>query len=159
MTPAWKTQYSPISATSGRYADELVSRQQEKQDVGMIITLVFGKLTRQVLCVEAGNDFVDLLLSFLTLPMGCKVNLLSGPSLLPSKESISAGLISPTPQTAPKNLYGKAWSSVANIYQSVFKVETSFKWIKDCSWTIGPKFPLFVSTFCHFHHREKRGKR
>jgi hypothetical protein len=46
------------------------------------ITLLFSKVSRQVLCVEAGKEFVDFLLAFLTLPVGCIVKLLGDASML-----------------------------------------------------------------------------
>lgn len=46
------------------------------------ITLLFSKVSRQVLCVEAGKEFVDFLLAFLSLPVGCIVKLLGDASML-----------------------------------------------------------------------------
>ncbi|KAL3679160.1 hypothetical protein R1sor_022116 [Riccia sorocarpa] len=71
------------------------------------------------------KDFVDLLLSFLTLPMGCIVKLLSGPPLLPSQATNSVGLTSSIPQTAGKNLHGKACTGIASIHESVVQMEDS----------------------------------
>lgn len=44
---------------------------------GIQITLMYSKSSQQVLFVEAGKDFVDLVVGFLTLPIGCVIKLLS----------------------------------------------------------------------------------
>ena len=42
------------------------------------VTLLCSKANGRVLYLEAGKDFVDILLSFLTLPVGTVIKLLSG---------------------------------------------------------------------------------
>lgn len=46
-------------------------------DKGIHITLMYSKSSQQILFVEAGKDFVDLVVGFLTLPIGCVIKLLS----------------------------------------------------------------------------------
>jgi len=41
------------------------------------ITLMYCKSSQQILFVEAGKDFVDLVVGFLALPIGCVIKLLS----------------------------------------------------------------------------------
>ena len=45
-------------------------------DKGISITLMYSKTSQQILFVEAGKDFVDLVVGFLTLPIGCVIKLL-----------------------------------------------------------------------------------
>lgn len=99
------------------------------------ITLLFSKATRQVLCLEAGKDFVDTLMGFLTLPVGCIIKLLEAASMIHRPECKlapppSAPLVFPpgTPYTPrpkkEKNDAGEhfAMSSIANILDSVVKL-------------------------------------
>jgi hypothetical protein len=44
---------------------------------GIPVTIMYHRATRQVLFLEAGKDFVDLIMGFLTLPMGSIIKLLS----------------------------------------------------------------------------------
>lgn len=44
---------------------------------GISITLMYSKTSKQILFVEAGKDFVDLVVGFLTLPIGCVIKVLS----------------------------------------------------------------------------------
>lgn len=46
-------------------------------DKGIQIMLMYSKSSQQILFVEAGKDFVDLVVGFLTLPIGCVIKLLS----------------------------------------------------------------------------------
>lgn len=46
-------------------------------DKGISLTLMYSKTSQQILFVEAGKDFVDLVVGFLTLPIGCVIKLLS----------------------------------------------------------------------------------
>lgn len=46
-------------------------------DKGIHITLMYSKSSQQILFVEAGKDFVDLVVGFLTLSIGCVIKLLS----------------------------------------------------------------------------------
>jgi hypothetical protein len=58
---------------------------------GISITLMYSKTSQQILFVEAGKDFVDLVVGFLTLPIGCVIKLLSESELYPLQLIVSAG--------------------------------------------------------------------
>lgn len=107
-----------------------------KVDPTLPITLLFSKATRQVLCVEAGKDFVDTLMGFLTLPVGCIVKLLEQASMIHRPEC----KLAPRPSTplvfppdcpytpAPKkgkNDSGEhfAMSSISNVFESVVRLD------------------------------------
>lgn len=44
---------------------------------GIPVTIMYHRVTRQVLFLEAGKDFVDLIMGFLTLPLGSILKLSS----------------------------------------------------------------------------------
>lgn len=107
-----------------------------KRDDSIPITLLFSKATRQVLCVEAGKDFVDTLIGFLTLPVGRIIKFLEGASMIHRPEC----KVAPRPSTtvtfppgcpySPAPRKGKtdsgehfAMSSISNILQSVAKLD------------------------------------
>ena len=122
-----------------------------KVDPSIPITLLFSKATRQVLCLEAGKDFVDTLMGFLTLPVGCIIKLLEAASMIHRPECkiappLSAPLVfppglpyTPGPKKA-KNHAGEhfAMSSVANILDSVVKLNNEAMTI-DKSALVDPK--------------------
>ncbi|CAM6106853.1 unnamed protein product [Calypogeia fissa] len=56
------------------------------EEVRLRVTLLYSKVTGEVLCLETGKDFVDLLLGFLTLPLGCILKLLMEGSLVEPQE-------------------------------------------------------------------------
>lgn len=103
-----------------------------KVDPTIPITLLFSKATRQVLCLEAGKDFVDSLLGFLTLPMGCIIKLLEEASMIHRPEC----KVAPPPAAAgkpytPRPKQGKndscehfSMSSISNIFESVVRLDT-----------------------------------
>lgn len=108
-----------------------------KVDPTLPITLLFSKATRQVLCLEAGKDFVDTLMGFLTLPVGCIVKLLEQASMIHRPEC----KIAPRPSTplvfppdcpyTPGPKKGKndagehfAMSSISNVFESVVKLDS-----------------------------------
>lgn len=43
----------------------------------VLITLMYSRASQHILFVEAEKDFVDLVVGFLTLPIGCAIKLLS----------------------------------------------------------------------------------
>lgn len=107
-----------------------------KVDPTLPITLLFSKATRQVLCLEAGKDFVDTLMGFLTLPVGCIVKLLEEASMIHRPEC----KIAPRPSTplvfppdcpyTPGPKKGKndsgehfAMSSISNVFESVVRLD------------------------------------
>lgn len=49
----------------------------QNADKDILITLMYSRASQQVLFVEAEKDFVDLVVGFLTLPIGCAMKLLS----------------------------------------------------------------------------------
>ena len=49
--------------------------QNVEKDI--LITLMYSRASQQILFVEAEKDFVDLVVGFLTLPIGCAIRLLS----------------------------------------------------------------------------------
>jgi hypothetical protein len=99
------------------------------------ITLLFSKVSRQVLCVEAGKEFVDFLLAFLTLPVGCIVKLLGDASMLMRVHSSSDddGPLQQSSSSTPNNSStimevmedNKVMTSMANVFDSVQRFENS----------------------------------
>ena len=49
----------------------------QNSDKDILITLMYSRASQQVLFVEAEKDFVDLVVGFLTLSIGCAIKLLS----------------------------------------------------------------------------------
>jgi hypothetical protein len=107
-----------------------------KVDPAIPITLLFSKATRQVLCVEAGKEFVDTLMGFLTLPVGCIIKLLEEAAMIHRPECKMAPPLSPpltfppgTPYT-PRLKKGEnesgehfSMSSISNIFGSVVRLD------------------------------------
>lgn len=134
MTPTGSNQSLCMSTTVAEsMSDDIVVDQQpqnHQQPDSISVTVVFSKVTRQVLCLEAGKDFVDLLLSFLTLPIGSIVKLLSDASLLKSQESISAAGSKDGAKGAPREA-SRGWgtaaplSAMSSVYDSVVKMDDS----------------------------------
>ncbi|CAK9255492.1 unnamed protein product [Sphagnum jensenii] len=111
---------------------------KEEETIG--ITLLFSKLSRQVLCVEAGKDFVDMLVGFLTLPMGCIVKLLTQAAMIHKPETYVVVLAPSSPPLlmppslpytpSPKKAKQKcnehfAMTSISNVFDSVVRFEAS----------------------------------
>jgi hypothetical protein len=127
---------------------------KEEETIG--ITLLFSKLSRQVLCVEAGKDFVDMLVGFLTLPMGCIVKLLTQAAMIHKPETYVVVLApsSPPPPPllmppslpytpSPKKAKQKctehfAMTSISNVFDSVVRFEAS-KMVIDKKCLLDPK--------------------
>ncbi|RVW28229.1 hypothetical protein CK203_083696 [Vitis vinifera] len=86
----------------------------------MKVKLLINKSSRRVLCLEAKEDFMNLVLSFLTLPLGSIIRLLRGHSSL---------------------------GSVDNLYKSVgrSKMEDFFNSTKSKDLLLNPKLPLHFS--------------
>ena len=112
------------------------------------ITLLFSKATRQVLCLEAGKDFVDTLMGFLTLPVGCIVKLLEEATMIHRPECKIAPPLSPFPISPPNSPRPKkeennsgehfSMSSISNIFGSVVRLDSKqMSANKDC--LIDPK--------------------
>ncbi|KAF7051175.1 hypothetical protein CFC21_059444 [Triticum aestivum] len=80
-------------------------RQETNQtpDPQMSIKLFFDKEDRKVMYAECKHDFVDLLLSFLTYPMGCILKNLAGTSHRTLLD----------PNIAPLKMHGANWSDQA----------------------------------------------
>lgn len=107
-----------------------------KEEETIPITLLFSKASRQVLCVEAGKDFVDMLMGFLTLPIGCIVKILAEATMIHRPEVHNAPLPTPPltfPPTLPYTPGGKkekdkynehfAMTAIANVFDSVARLE------------------------------------
>lgn len=112
-------------------------------DEALTVSLLYSKVTGQVLCIETGKEFVDLLLGFLTLPLGCVVKLLTEGSLLEPQELSSSGALErlglSSAQSTNSSSHGRAphprerqkdaaappppLTSIANLYESVAKME------------------------------------
>ncbi|KAJ9701516.1 hypothetical protein PVL29_006742 [Vitis rotundifolia] len=86
----------------------------------MKVKLLINESSRRVLCLEAKEDFMNLVLSFLTLPLGSIIRLLRGHSSL---------------------------GSVDNLYKSVgsSKMEDFFNSTKSKDLLLNPKLPLHFS--------------
>ncbi|KAH8959816.1 hypothetical protein BDL97_06G097400 [Sphagnum fallax] len=121
---------------------------KEEETIG--ITLLFSKVSRQVLCVESGKDFVDMLVGFLTLPMGCIIKLLSQAALIHKPEMYCPApalplAMSPLPYTpsSKKVNRGKcnehfAMTSISNVFDSVVRLEDS-RMVTDKKCLLDPK--------------------
>lgn len=57
-------------------------KPSQKQEDSIPVTILFSKASKQVVCIEAGKDFVDMLIGFLTLPISCLVRVLNGAALI-----------------------------------------------------------------------------
>ena len=55
---------------------------------GMYVNLLYSESMKKVVCLEAQEDFVDFLFSFLTLPLGSIVRLLPHKSSLRSMDNL-----------------------------------------------------------------------
>jgi hypothetical protein len=121
---------------------------KEEETIG--ITLLFSKVSRQVLCVESGKDFVDMLVGFLTLPMGCIIKLLSQAALIHKPEMYSPAPalplpMSPLPYTPSSKKVNKekcnehfAMTSISNVFDSVVRLEDS-RMVTDKKCLLDPK--------------------
>jgi hypothetical protein len=74
------------------------------------LTVLVDREKRKVLFAEAGNDFVDVLLSFLTLPLGTIARLIA-------KES---------------NIEAVRLGSLSSLYQSVSDLDEKYLWSSTC---------------------------
>ena len=86
----------------------------------MKVKLLINKSSRRVLCLEAKEDFTNLVLSFLTLPLGSIIRLLGGHSSMGSLD----------------NLYETVGSS---------KMKDFFNSTKSKDLLLNPKLPLHFS--------------
>lgn len=121
---------------------------KEEETIG--ITLLFSKVSRQVLCVESGKDFVDMLVGFLTLPMGCIIKLLSQAALIHKPEMYCPApalplAMSPLPYTPSSKKVNKekcnehfAMTSISNVFDSVVRLEDS-RMVTDKKCLLDPK--------------------
>ncbi|KAK2414533.1 hypothetical protein QL285_037116 [Trifolium repens] len=75
------------------------------------ITILVEKVKNKVLYAEAGNDFVEVLFSFLTLPLGTISRLMA------TKES---------------NIKQVLFGSISSLYKSVYKLDEQYLWSKTC---------------------------
>ncbi|KAK2360963.1 hypothetical protein QL285_086178 [Trifolium repens] len=75
------------------------------------ITILVEKGKNKVLYAEAGNDFVEVLFSFLALPLGTISRLIS------AKES---------------NIERLPFGSISSLYKSVYKLDEQYLWSKTC---------------------------
>lgn len=137
-----------------------------KVDPTLPITLLFSKATRQVLCLEAGKDFVDMLMGFLTLPVGCIVKLLEQASMIHRPEC----KVAPRPSTplvfppdcpytpAPKkgkNDSGEhfAMSSISNVFESVVRLDNKeMSMDKNCLVDPKPASPFGAGKLLDLHN-------
>jgi hypothetical protein len=137
-----------------------------KQNLTIPVTLLFSKATRQVLCLEAGKDFVDTLMGFLTLPVGCIIKLLETATMIHRPECKlapppSAPLVFPpglpyTPRPKKgKNDAGEhfAMSSIANILDSVVKLNNGAMTAdKNCLVDPKPATPFGAGKLLYLHN-------
>ena len=140
-----------------------------KVDPTIPITLLFSKATRQVLCLEAGKDFVDTLMGFLTLPLGCIIKLLEEASMIHRPECKIAPPPSPTfppglPCTpAPKkggNESGEhfSMSSISNIFGSVVRLDNKeMSTNKTCLVDPKPLTPFGAGKLLNLHNNPRSG--
>ncbi|KAL5576233.1 hypothetical protein UlMin_017932 [Ulmus minor] len=75
---------SPVSL----HAPHQYQTNQNSSSESMKAKLWFSKSTNRVICLEAKEDFIDFLFSFLTFPLGSMVKLLKGNSSLGSIDNL-----------------------------------------------------------------------
>ncbi|RHN46347.1 hypothetical protein MtrunA17_Chr7g0241271 [Medicago truncatula] len=84
--------------------------QSAEQVVNVTLRVLVDKARKKVVYAEAEKDFVDVLLSFLTLPLGTIARLVS-------KES---------------NIEAVKFNSISSLYQSVSDLKEEYLWNKAC---------------------------
>lgn len=119
---------SNCSSTSAPTPTSQTSNNLKEMEDTISITILFSKISRQVICVEANKDFVDLLVGFLTLPIGCIVRLLSDASLLGKSSSDLQGVVVGDKNISEKSnkerdREEKVMTSMANVCESIARLE------------------------------------
>ncbi|XP_071740911.1 uncharacterized protein [Rutidosis leptorrhynchoides] len=88
------------------------------------IKVTVDKLKNKVVYAEADHTFVDVLFSFMTLPMGSIVRLLN---------------------KQPDKKYSEVLKSLNNLYQSLIDLQDRFFLNEECKYTIlNPRSPSYV---------------
>lgn len=99
----------------------------QKQDESIPITILFSKASKQVVCVEVGKEFVDMLMGFLTLPVSCMVRVLNGAAMIHRPDELKVPPVIPAsvPYTpGPKKSDPHfALAAIANVFDSVARLE------------------------------------
>lgn len=130
-----------------------------KVDPTIPITLLFSKATRQVLCLEAGKDFVDTLMGFLTLPVGCIIKLLDEATMIHRPECKIAPPLPPTSLPGTRDTSGGnesgehfSMSSISNIFGSVVRLDNrEMSSNKDCLVDPKPLTPFGAGKLLDLH--------
>jgi len=87
-----------------------IATQSGDEDHTISLKVLVNKENNKVVFAEAGKDFVDVLLSFITLPLGTIARLVA-------KES---------------NVQPVKIGSLSTLYESVSHLEEKFLWIQTC---------------------------
>lgn len=102
-------------------------KPSQKQEDSIPVTILFSKASKQVVCIEAGKDFVDMLIGFLTLPISCLVRVLNGAALIHRPDELKASPVippnvpySPGPKKSDPHF---ALVAIANVFDSVARLE------------------------------------
>ena len=135
------------------------------QDKCMPITILFSKASMQVMCIEVGKEFVDMLMGFLTLPLSCLVRVLAEAAMIhrpgvgadTPPASPSSG--SRSPGKKPESDPHYALSAIANVWESVANMEDD-KMAVDKSTLLNakPTFPFGAGKLLNTKGPPKEGE-
>lgn len=99
----------------------------KNKDDTIPITLLYSRASKQVVCLEVGKEFVDMLMGFLTLPISCLVRVLAEASMIHKPDEIKSPPI--VPASVSNNLAPMksdphfALSAISNVFESVVKMK------------------------------------
>ncbi len=69
---------SSVNPLDKKFGSIMTPEVESKESANLVrVQLLVQKSNKRVLCMEAGKDFVDLLFSFLMLPTGAVIRLIS----------------------------------------------------------------------------------
>jgi hypothetical protein len=113
-----------VAAEEGRLP---CGKSSQKQGDSISITLLVSRASKQVVCVEVGKEFVDMLMGFLTIPINCLVRVLSDVAMIHKPDEIKAPPKIPksvpyTPGPKKSDPYF-ALTAIANVFDNVAKLE------------------------------------
>ncbi|KAG0592993.1 hypothetical protein KC19_1G296400, partial [Ceratodon purpureus] len=131
-------------------ADEICEncgKPSRKQDDSIPITLLVSRASKQVVCVEVGKEFVDMLMGFLTIPISCLVRVLNNAAMIhrPDEIKIPPKIPESVPYTpGPKKSDPHfALTAIANVFDSVAKLEAEKMTVdKNTLLQAKPTFPF-----------------
>jgi hypothetical protein len=134
-----------------------------KQGDSISITLLVSRASKQVVCVEVGKEFVDMLMGFLTIPISCLVRVLSDAAMIHRPDKIKAP--PKIPKSVPYTLGPKksnphfALTTIANVFDSVAKLEAEKMTVdKNTLLQAKPTFPFGAGKLLKTRSTPKEGE-